>query len=134
MQALEKPFGTELELEPEVQSEVQQMDKQTEILTILETMKDIPKEIKGINKSIGTLNTNVAVMGQKVKTIEKDQNNCKEERVKKEDEFDGRIDRLTTNGATAKAERKWFSKISDKAIMIVCLIVYAIIIWSIKGA
>ena len=121
-------------LETEItEPEVQQMDKQTEMLTILETMRDIPKEIKGINKSIGTLNTNVAVMGQRVKTIEKDQDNCKEERIKKEDEFDGRIDKLTTNGATAKAERKWFSKISDKAIMIVCLIVYGVIIYVITG-
>jgi len=121
-------------LETEItEPEVQQMDKQTEMLTILETMRDIPKEIKGINKSIGTLNTNVAVMGQRVKTIEKDQDNCKEERIKKEDEFDGRIDKLTTNGATAKAERKWFSKISDKVIMVVCLVVYGVIIYVITG-
>ena len=109
------------------------MEKETEILAILKTMKDVPKEIKGINKSISTLNINVAVMGQKVKTVEETQKSCKIARIKIEDDLDEKVDKLTANGATAKAERSSFDKFKERAIAVVCMVIYAVIIWTIKG-
>jgi len=105
------------------------MEKETEILAILKTMKDVPKEIKDMTASISTLNTNVAVIGQKVKTVEEIQKSCKAARVKIEDELDEKVDKLTTNGATAKAERTRFSKLSERVGYVVCLLIYAFIIY-----
>jgi len=113
--------------------EEKDMDQQAKILAILENMKDIPKEIKGINQSFSTLDKNVAVMGQKIKTVEKIQNDCKKSRIDKEDEFDKRIDKLTTNGATATAERKGFARIRERAAYILCLLIYAAIIYFVTG-
>ena len=110
-------------------TEEKKMDHQAEILAILKNMEGIPNEIKGINKSFSTLDKSVALMGQKIKTVEKVQIECKGNRIKKEDEFDERLDMLTTNGATAKAERSSFARLREKVAYVVCLLIYALIIY-----
>ena len=109
------------------------MEKETEILAILKTMKEIPKEIKGINKSFSTLDKNVAVLTNRMETVEETQKSCKIARIKIEDDLDEKVDNLTTNGATAKAERTGFDKFKERAIAVVCMVIYAVIIWTIKG-